>query len=543
MKRFFSGRIGAKLLFVLAASLVILVGGCEKILEVKPKEMVKEEDFLKNYWDADFMMRGVYQSLQNIVEPTFILGEVRGDWVSPGTGYDKDIAELAEHKVTPSNRYTDWSPYYDLINRANYAIKNLPRVPKDSTYFNYKTLMQLTGEAKFLRALAYFHLVRNFNDVPLILTSIEDVSQVQYLGVTSGDVVLDSVEADLNEAIKYCDNRIFVLNTFDIGYRESNEQTRMRATKGTVSALQAQVYVWRNKYSEAWNVLSRLAALADAAGTHWNYPGNNFRDASWYGIFSTTTQIFTEYLLDVAFTYSGRQLNPLMRITSNDPASGGKHLVQPSMYAITTYHPLYPVLGSNTATTNTSDIHRGFGRSFAGSAPYYNRVGSTPVIWKWLGTNVVDASTLNVPASVRPPYESEAIFRLLRVSETWLTRAEVLNRLGRKAEALDALNNVRNRTGLAASTLTATSTTEQIEDEILRVRGLELGFEGYRWYDLMRIANHRGSVQFLIDAVKRRAPVTLHAYLQTYLSDKNHWYLPYNENEIRLNPNLKQKEY
>jgi hypothetical protein len=85
--------------------------------------------------------------------------------------------------------------------------------------------------------------------------------------------------------------------------------------------------------------------------------------------------------------------------------------------------------------------------------------------------------------------------------------------------------------------LTVNSTTEEIEDYILRERGLELGFEGDRWYDLMRIARRRGP-QYLIDRVKKRAPVSQHAYLQSWLSNPKHWYLPYNAEEKRLNPFL-----
>ncbi|RZL06267.1 MAG: RagB/SusD family nutrient uptake outer membrane protein [Pedobacter sp.] len=387
------------------------------------------------------------------------------------------------------------------------------------------------------------------------MQSIEDVSQVKYVGATSSDVVLDSVEADLAEAYKYCDYRIMVLNTFDIGYRESNEQTKMRATKATVMTLQANVYAWRNKYDKAWEVFNRMATLADNNNVgHWNFPGNSYRDAGWFNFFRESELSFVEFLLDIAFTYQGRQPNPLMRITSNDPGSGGKHLVQPSLYAMRTYHPNYPAPGTvgKPADLGTqgagSDIHRGFGRSFAGSAPFYNKVGSTPVIWKWIGTNTVEASTLDVPPNVRLPYESDAIFRIMRLTDTWLLRAEILNRLGRKSEAIECMNNIRNRTSVAASTVFTTGNVanlsiEQIEDEILRVRGIDLGFEGYRWYDLIRVANHRNSTQYLVDAVKRRAPVDQHAYLQARLSDKKYWYLPYNENELKLNPNLKQKDY
>lgn len=527
-------KIGKKFALCSSAIALLLITSCEH-LEVKPKEFTKDKDFLKNFWDADFMMRGVYQGLQNIVEPTFILGEVRGDWVTPGTGNSKDILELSEHKVTSNNKYTDWSPYYDLINRANYAITNLQRVPMDSTYFNAKTKRQLTAEAKFLRGLAYFHLVRNFKDVPFFTESVDDLSKVQYLAPTSGEKILDFIEIELQQAYTNTDKVILVLNTFDIGYRDSNEQTRMRATKGTVAALLAHVFCWRNKYQESWNTLVKMEIDAEGA-THWNDWGA-FGNADWFSFF-TTPVVFQQFLLDVAFRYDSRENNPLMKITSNDPKSGGQYLVAPSLNAMKTYHPNYPAY---TTVLANDDVNRGFGRSFAGSAPFYNRLGSAPVIWKWLGTGVVNPANINVPPSVRAPYESDALFRISRVADVWLMRGEVLNRLGRKSEAIGHLNNIRGRAGRPNSLVTTASTTEEIEDAILQERGLELGFEGYRWYDLMRMATHRGSPKVLIDAVKRRAPVASHAYLEGWLSSPAHWYLPYNSNEIRLNPNLQPK--
>lgn len=186
------------------------------------------------------------------------------------------------------------------------------------------------------------------------------------------------------------------------------------------------------------------------------------------------------------------------------------------------------------------EINRGFGRSYAGSAPCYNRLKSDPVIWKFIGTGMVAPGTANVVANVRKPYQSDARFHIYRFADAQLLWAEALNRAGDKANAIARINSVRgaNGTGMPAPAVTTSSTTEQIEDYILRERGLELGFEGDRWYDIMRIARRRGT-QYLIDRVKKRAPVSEHAYLEARLADTKNWYLPYNAEEKRLNPNLK----
>lgn len=519
-------------------SMALLMSSCEKFLDVKPKDVTKDEDFLTNYWDAEFMLRGTYQGLQNIVEPWFILGELQGDWTVPGPGADKDMIEVAQHKVSPSNKYTNWNVYYDMINRANYAIKNLPRVPKNPNYFSQTTMKQYIGEMKWIRALAYFHLVRNFGDVPLNMESTDDISKVKYLPASSQEVVLDSVEADLKYAFANCDRTIFVLNTFDAGLRESPEQTIRRVTKATVCALQMEVYLWRNKYAEARIVDQNFINVNTNT-----FAGNG--TSAWMDIF-TVKIIYNEPLLQTNFSFASREFNPLMRIVSNDPASGGKYMVAPSNVAIKTYNPTYPVISTTDATKD--EIYRGFGSSYVGSAPFYNRLGSAPVIWKHIGLGRVAPGTLDVPANVRLPYESEAVWYTYRIADLNLLRAEIYNRTGEKQLAIGMLNSIRSRAGVPnadATTnplrITTASTTEEIENIILRERGLELGFEGRRWYDLIRIARHQGKPDVLVNAVKLGAPLAQQNYLETRLRDTKNWYLPYNAEELILNPNLKQK--
>src|SRR5690349_240144 len=232
--------------------LIALTGvSCEKMLDPDPKDVMPDDEFLKNFWDAALMLRGAYQALQPIVEYRFVLGEMRGDWVKPGPGADNDLIELANHTVTANNRYTNWKLYYDLINRANYVIENVPRVPVDANNFSAFEKNQYVGEAKFLRSWAYFNLIMNFDAVPLVLQATTDIDNVPYLPATSQQVILDTIEADLLNAYATTDIMISVPNSFEVGKRVSEEQSRMRVTKKTVCALQAEVYLWRSKYAQA----------------------------------------------------------------------------------------------------------------------------------------------------------------------------------------------------------------------------------------------------------------------------------------------------
>jgi hypothetical protein len=515
-----------KILIVITVA--VLSAGCEKLLDPDPKDVIPDNEFLKDFWDAEFMLRGAYQALQPIVEHRFILGEMRGDWVKPGTGADKDLLELANHTVTPDNRYTNWKVYYDLINRANYVIENVPRVPTDANNFSNFEKNQYVGEARFLRSWAYFNLIMNFDSVPLVLTATDDISKVPYIGATSQEVILDTIEADLLNAFATTDIMVSVPNSFEVGKRVSEEQSRLRVTKKTVCALQAEVYLWRGKYAQA------AAACTTFETVNGGAPGNR---GDWFAMYLgvSNQNLFGEAMFFVAFNFLGREVNPLMKFTSNDPASGGQYMVAPSDSAIKTYNPNYP---NNISTNNAIDEQdRGFGRSYAGSAPYYNRLKSDPVIWKYIGLGTVTAGNVDVPPNVRAPYQSESKYHIYRFADVYLLWAEALNRLGDKTTAISRINAVRDRARMPAPTVTTNSTTEQIEDYILRERGLELGFEGRRWYDLMRIAR-RGRPQVLINAVKKRAPASMHPYLETTLANPKNWYLPYNAEEKRLNPNL-----
>jgi hypothetical protein len=179
-----------------------------------------------------------------------------------------------------------------------------------------------------------------------------------------------------------------------------------------------------------------------------------------------------------------------------------------------------------------------------------------PVIWKFIGLGTVAPATVDVPANVRAPYQSDYVPHIYRQGDLYLLWAEALNRLGDKTTAIARLNTIRGRAGMPAAgtaspvydSLTTASPTDKIESFILRERGLELGFEGRRWYDLMRVARHRGSpaspnVSVVVNAVANRLtrqglPADQQAAVLAALADPKNWLLPYNAAQVKLNPYL-----
>jgi hypothetical protein len=535
MKKYLIKKTHGSLIFALLSFLLLMNQSCSKFLDAEPKDVVIDKNFFKDFYDADYALRGAYAGLQPLVESMFITGEMRGDLVKPGFGADVNLIELAEHRVTPTNKYTNWNAYYDLINRANYLIKNIPNVPNDPNNFTPANARQYVGEAYFLRSLAYFYLVKNFGPVPLVVKPTDDINSIVHLPATAEDVILDTLENDLTKALTMINNVILIRQP-NLNFSESADGKRTRAVTGNVNTLLADIYLWRQKYEPANTALQRIyndgkySFISNAVST------------AWYDLFTATDQV-SEPVFHITFNYNFRETHSLMMLTSDDPAWGGKYMVAPADNIESNWSST--LVQSGDTLKIVGDV-RGFGASYAGSAPYYNRYNSAnKVIWKYLGTGKIAPSVLAIIPPLRQPYRSESAWQVYRYAEVVLMKAEALNRVGDKTGAITQINRIRARSGATdAIPVTVSSTTEQIEDYIYKERGREFAFEGKRWFDLVKLAR-RGRPEILKSAVKTRIGLAKYTELnlETKLSNPNYWYLPYNADELRLNPNLKQKTF
>ena len=220
---------------LLIGFLLLITMGCESLLKETPESFFVEENSFKTAKDATSAINGVYDRLRTVYNMTIInLSDVSGEEleVNPVNAEIRDI-DLNRYNSATTIFDGFYTNSYLLIDRANRVIANVPTIAMDT-----KLRDQVVGEAKFLRALAYFNLVRAFGDVPLITSPTADVVNVQRsrAGV---DKVYEQIINDLKEAEGALPLKYTVVS--EIG----------RATSGAAKSILAKVYLTRKDYTNA----------------------------------------------------------------------------------------------------------------------------------------------------------------------------------------------------------------------------------------------------------------------------------------------------
>jgi len=410
---------------ILIIALLFFTTSCENdILDKSPVSSFSGEGFYLTTSDAKAGIYGIYNSTQSVFRTNFAYwGEGRADNVQ--TEQSGEGLTLIQNNLNESSSSANWSSYYTMISRANYAIKYIPNVYEESDSEGN----QLIGQARALRAFAYFYLVKIWGDVPLITEPYTSIEQDIFVAKTDKEAVLDQVEEDLLYAISNCNDKY--------------NKDRITINKGAANALLTKVYMWRHKYTEA---------LATSALVLENplYSLVQTMD-EWGKIF--TDGYSQESIFEIA--YSDDQTNSL-RV----------------LYAIGSY-AIFTPSEKFKASYETDDLRISY--------VYDTTIDEPKAIWKFLGKGLSDEDSS----------KSNQNIVMIRLADIILLRAEALNQVGgaaNKTEALNLLNTIRTRAGLPTFDTEAAASTlyGNLESAILHERSIELCFEGQRWFDLVR---------------------------------------------------------
>ena len=415
MKKSFKYIIG-----ILALSFSI--SSCSDMLDKEPISNFSGQGFYKSASDAQAGVNGIYNSMQSLFRINFAYwGEGRADNVT--TRHSGDPFALQQNSLTPIINSARWENFYTLISRANYAIKYIPTVfeSDDSALRN-----QLLGQARGLRGLAYFYLVRIWGDVPLILEPYESVDQELFVDRNSQAEILKQVEEDLLFAAENCADNY------------TGDRNRVFLTKGAANAFLTQLAMWQKQYQNAVTYAEKV--IDDS-----QYSLVSIND--WNSIFNKGAS--SESIFEVG--YNEVQTNSL-RV----------------LYALGSDADYVP---SNNfiASIEEGDLRK--------NLIYDVKEVQPRKVWKFFGVGFNDESA--------DPSSNNIV--LTRLADIMLLKAEAHAQLNQNEEALTLLYDIRKRAGLSNLDIEAAKNLyTDLPSAILHERSIELCFEGHRWFDLVR---------------------------------------------------------
>jgi len=482
--------------------LAISASSCGKYLELRPQDGIIREKFWQSKEQLQSAVIGCYNAMMvsagsrpSPAESFFVWGELRGDMIEPGLGASIDEVNVVNGNILPTNGVTDWRNFYRVINLCNTVLDFGPGVKSVDNTLSQEQLNAFLGEALTLRALMYFYLVRSFGDVPLKIKSTSSDEELVQLAKSSQKDVLNQIVADLKLAEGYS-VASFGNNAYDKG----------RVTKFTVNALQADVYLWMDNYTECIAACDKIIN----SGRYGLVTGNS----GWFpAVFATGNS--SEGIFELQFDQ--QILNPYFAMFATTRRRyAANTIVADEFYTV------------DLLDENNKDI-RGLDAAL--------KVGDQ-TIYKYLGLSANNSRTQDV---------SYAHWIFYRYADVLLMKAEACANANRGQETLDIISTIRTRArALPGSALTpATTDVNGLTDYVLAERARELAYEGKRWYDLLRNAkrNNFARLDILSTAAVRVVPAANQQSALNKLKDPNSLYFPIFQYEIQTDPNLIQNPF
>lgn len=500
-------------------ALIIAFGtltACSNWLEILPQNMQPSKEYWNSKESVESVLGAGYVKLRENVYSLIDWGELRGGVLYATKG---DAAtKLQNFRITPDDKSVcNWRGLYEIINMANSVLLYGPGVLEKDETLNENQLNSFLTEAYFLRALSYFYLVRNWRDVPLILTPYVNDDTDYSIAKSPASVVLAQIKTDITTALE---SGAAKESFDDISF------TKGRATRWALNALMADVCLWTENYKEAEDYCNAILNGSGSGfipvfvedGTRWFemfYPGNS-NEAIFEIQWNRTTHNQTNKLTSL-FGYN----NPTYEIQA------------------VALEPL-----QEDFLASTGDNHRGkFGTYVTAAGPNVEE-SDFGYVWKYNGIGLLDDFTN------RTSNENDGNFIIYRVAEIMLMKAEALIMTGpdRWEEALALVNRIRTRAGVPEHVVNDWGgvNEETMLRYVLDERKLELTAEGKRWYDVLRfgkMSNYKYRQQFLIDEVTAPWSGTTKSWITSVLTDDNALYLPIWQTEIETNKLLEQNPY
>ena len=562
--------------FILYIGILMFLVGCENVLDIKPTNIISEEDVKSDPVLVDAFLNKIYndvrwQSGGNSPPNQAVLHVMAGEqnvfapWQTPFNAAMKIIDENGAH-----GQIEYWP--YSNIRSANEIIEMLSEAT-----FEPEMVKQKIAEARFLRAFMYFELVKRYGGVPLITIpqSIDQPIEELFVVRNTEKEIYDFIASEMDELVDILPDS-YIVDEFGRPSKWAAYALKSRAMLyagsiakyGTVQlggvvgipAGEANAY-FKKSYDAAMQIIN--------SGKHELYRGNSDPVKNYNQLFledANSEIIFAEvHDLGLLKTHSwgfvcmpdGFQtgwgsnnwyyLESFEKYEYNDGTSGaidrsilnGKVKVgldeiilnRDPRFLASAFYPEIPWQGSkvyfHTKTVGTIPE----GSDWPKVAPKRNRIKNGLLVRKRVNEAIKDQIS----------DEDESDFIVFRTGEMYLNAAEAAFERGEGGESQRLINLIRDRAGMPAKTALTL-------DDVHNERFVELFIEEHHYWDLRRWRTaveelngkgfHGITWTYYIDEDKYTMKIKDGDFKKIRTFTEKNYYLPIGLNRIADNPNL-----
>lgn len=443
---------------IVALNIIIILAAmgqwsCESMLDVSPPSELSEA-VVQTPNGIKALLYSSYRGMQNSTPSRFLINnsEVSTDvGYNTGGGENLTFSQFINFTWDASLgtfQADVWAPYYRAIRDANLVLEYLPA----TSGLSDQVKLLYAAEAKLIRAYSYEYLYKWFGTVPLRTSSTSPTD----LARATDEEMRSLIETDLLEAIPDLPN-------------PGAEEAYGRANKGMAYGILAKYYLNTKQWQKASDAATSLMSL--------NYYELH---PDFTKLFSVATEGNKEMIKVIPCLnidgygnwYQAGALPPNFKTSSQIP----DFIWQPGMSNFATQYRM------RSAFVNSYDLVNDkraimIVRSYTNTSGAAVNLMSTPdnarCLKYWDNGTLGNHSGNDVPE--------------IRYADILLTKAEAMNELdGPTQAALDLINLVRDRAGIADLTLAEATSKEVLRDLILQERGWEFAAEGKRREDLLR---------------------------------------------------------
>ena len=559
-----------KYLSIIFASL-LMVSCVDTVL--LPDDKTVDEDFWKTKSDVSLMVEGAYKSMlsADVISRLIVWGDFRSDELLSVSSISSNsivtaLTEIDAQNVQTDNMFASWGCLYTVINNCNIVLERAASVMSIDPSYTEGDYNTDCSQMRALRALCYFYLVRNFRDIPYNDHAYMTSSEEMNIGQTSPDSVLQRCINDLVEAEKSALDPTAYTDWRRVGH----------INRDAINSILADIYLWRGSVMHNTSDYQKCIEYCDkviASKKAQHIPGRNEVEVKQYPL-ADGTQAFNNIFINQNAEESIFELQFDGRSNANSALCQYlyKYRNNTSPNGYLKASSIFGTVGNGAGVYIQTGDYRYLQNCYAvGSGAESYDVRKMIAQTEWNITNPVGVAGQARATDRGYDYFAQN-YIFYRLSDVMLMKAEAETALAvdnTDPQLRDAFNIVQyvNARSLYSGNLgndslkwSSFNTKTLMENLVLQERLRELCFEGKRWYDLLRYnfrhvegvdytttladQNEKGKTFVRNDVnmlnLATRKYTSGAAAAASKMRTEPYLYMPLNQGDIDVNPNLRQ---